>query len=240
MFRAPHGFRNPFVARATSRRGYEVVGWTKGVWDTAKPGVEAIVRRTIGGFRPGGILLLHDADGSGEGDDRSQTVEAVPEIVERAHAAGYELVTVSELAIARARQAHGALAHRRRARALRRAAGARAALGQHQHGDRGRRRLVVGDRVARAQPALDPAQGRRLEDRRSTRSRASRASTTRTSCRRSSSASCSTRCCRRASARSRASRCCSAGSSSSAPTCPTRRSPARSWPSRSCSRSRWS
>jgi peptidoglycan-N-acetylglucosamine deacetylase len=97
-FRAPHGFRNPFVARATARRGYEVVGWTKGVWDTAKPGVEAIVRRTIGGFRPGGILLLHDADGSGDGDDRSQTAEAVPEIVERAHAAGYELVTVSELA----------------------------------------------------------------------------------------------------------------------------------------------
>ena len=74
------------------------MGWTKGVWDTAKPGVEAIVRRTTGGFRPGGILLLHDADGSGDGDDRSQTVEAVPEIVERAHAAGYELVTVSELA----------------------------------------------------------------------------------------------------------------------------------------------
>jgi peptidoglycan/xylan/chitin deacetylase (PgdA/CDA1 family)/uncharacterized membrane protein YbhN (UPF0104 family) len=98
LFRAPHGFRNPFVARATSRRGYEVVGWTKGVWDTAKPGVEAIVRRTIGGFRPGGILLLHDADGSGAGADRSQTAEAVPEIVERAHAAGYELVTVSELA----------------------------------------------------------------------------------------------------------------------------------------------
>jgi uncharacterized membrane protein YbhN (UPF0104 family) len=74
------------------------VGWTKGVWDTAKPGVEVIVRRTSGGFRPGGILLLHDADGSGAGDDRRQTAEAVPEIVERAHAAGYELVTVSDLA----------------------------------------------------------------------------------------------------------------------------------------------
>jgi peptidoglycan/xylan/chitin deacetylase (PgdA/CDA1 family)/uncharacterized membrane protein YbhN (UPF0104 family) len=98
LFRAPHGFRNPFVARAAARRGYQVVGWTKGVWDTAKPGAEAIVRRTIGAFRPGGILLLHDADGSGANDDRSQTAEAVPEIVERAHAAGSELVTVSELA----------------------------------------------------------------------------------------------------------------------------------------------
>src|ERR1700712_2101992 len=85
--------------RSATRRGYEVVGWTKGVWDTAKPGVETIVRRTIGGFRPGGILLLHDADGSGANDERSQTAEAVPEIVERAHAAGAELVTVSELAV---------------------------------------------------------------------------------------------------------------------------------------------
>ena len=101
----------------TARRGYAVVGWTKGVWDTAKPGAEAIVRRTIGGFRPGGILLLHDADGSGAGADRSQTAEAVPKIVERAHAAGYELLTVSELADAGARPAHGDLAHHRRARA---------------------------------------------------------------------------------------------------------------------------
>jgi peptidoglycan/xylan/chitin deacetylase (PgdA/CDA1 family)/uncharacterized membrane protein YbhN (UPF0104 family) len=98
LFRAPHGFRNPLVGRVTARRGYEVVGWTKGVWDTAKPGVEAIVRRTSGAFRPGGILLLHDADGSGDNDDRSQTAEAVPEILELAHAAGYELVTVSDLA----------------------------------------------------------------------------------------------------------------------------------------------
>jgi peptidoglycan/xylan/chitin deacetylase (PgdA/CDA1 family)/uncharacterized membrane protein YbhN (UPF0104 family) len=98
LFRAPHGFRNPLVGRVTARRGYEVVGWSKGVWDTAKPGVEAIVRRTSGAFRPGGILLLHDADGSGDNDDRSQTADAVPQILERAHAAGYELVTVSDLA----------------------------------------------------------------------------------------------------------------------------------------------
>ena len=56
------------------------------------------MRRTSGALPAGRILLLHDADGSGDGDDRSQTAEAVPEIVERAHAAGYELVTVSELA----------------------------------------------------------------------------------------------------------------------------------------------
>jgi peptidoglycan/xylan/chitin deacetylase (PgdA/CDA1 family) len=92
LFRAPHGFRNPFVARdlAPGLRGRRLDEGRLG----HGAGCRGIVRRTTGGFRPGGILLLHDADGSGEGDDRSQTVEAVPEIVERAHAAGYELVTV--------------------------------------------------------------------------------------------------------------------------------------------------
>jgi peptidoglycan-N-acetylglucosamine deacetylase len=98
FFRAPHGFRNLFVHRAAEGRGYRIVGWTKGVWDTAKPGVETIVRRSVSGFRPGAILLLHDGDGSGNGDDRTQTAEAVPLIVDAAHDAGYRLVTVSELA----------------------------------------------------------------------------------------------------------------------------------------------
>jgi peptidoglycan-N-acetylglucosamine deacetylase len=96
-FRAPHGFRNPLVHKAAEGRGYRIVGWTKGVWDTAKPGVEAIVRRSVAGFRPGAILLLHDGDGSGLNDDRTQTAEAVPQIVDAAHAAGYQFVTVSEL-----------------------------------------------------------------------------------------------------------------------------------------------
>jgi uncharacterized protein (TIRG00374 family) len=98
LFRAPHGFRNPFVHRAAEGRGYRVVGWTKGVWDTAKPGSDKIVRRSVAGFRPGAILLLHDGDGSGQGDDRSQTAEAVPQIVDAAHDAGYQFVTISELA----------------------------------------------------------------------------------------------------------------------------------------------
>ena len=54
--------------------------------------------RSVAGFRPGAILLLHDGDGSGHGDDRSQTAEAVPQIVDAAHDAGYQFVTVSELA----------------------------------------------------------------------------------------------------------------------------------------------
>ena len=169
------------------------------------------MRRTIGGFRPGGILLLHDADGSGAGDDRSQTAEAVPEIVERAHAAGYELVTVSELA---------ERAPAKRTAPWRIVAGLalfavllelalRSRRPQHRH--RGQHRLVVGASRRSRSTCSRSCSRRSSGRRRSTRSRASRASTTRTSCRRSSSASCSTRCCPRASARSGAWPCCSAG-----------------------------
>ena len=97
----PRAARLPQPASCTARptgRGYRIVGWTKGVWDTAKPGVDAIVRRSIAGFRPGAILLLHDGDGSGARRRPQQTAEAVPQIVDAAHAAGYQFVTVSELA----------------------------------------------------------------------------------------------------------------------------------------------
>ena len=47
LFRAPHGFRSPFLVPVARRLGYRVVGWTAGVWDTAKPGIERIVDRSV-------------------------------------------------------------------------------------------------------------------------------------------------------------------------------------------------
>jgi uncharacterized protein (TIRG00374 family) len=98
LFRAPHGFRNPFVSAVAGQQGYRMVGWHGAVFDTARPGVEAIVARCTHVLRPGAILLLHDGDGSGQGGDRAQTVEAVPHILASAREQGLEPVTVSELA----------------------------------------------------------------------------------------------------------------------------------------------
>ena len=98
LFRAPHGFRNPFVSAVAGQQGYRMVGWTGAIFDTARPGVDAIVARCRSVLRPGAILLLHDGDGSGQGGDRSQTVAAVPHILESARERGLELVTVSQLA----------------------------------------------------------------------------------------------------------------------------------------------
>src|SRR5439155_3972715 len=88
-FRAPHGFRSPWVTPIARSLGQRTVGWSLGVWDSDKPGVNAIVDRTIEGTRPGSILLLHDGDGYDPLGDRRQTARAVPLIIDRLRADGY-------------------------------------------------------------------------------------------------------------------------------------------------------
>ncbi len=98
LFRTPHGYRGPFVAPVARRLGYRLVGWTGAIFDTARPGVDVIVDRCAGVLAPGAIVLLHDGDGSGRGGDRTQTVEALPRVLETARERGLVPVTVSELA----------------------------------------------------------------------------------------------------------------------------------------------
>jgi peptidoglycan/xylan/chitin deacetylase (PgdA/CDA1 family) len=100
LFRAPHGYRNPFVLREARRCGYRVFGWTLGVWDTDRPGVDTIRQRVRAGVGPGSILLLHDGDGYDPLGDRSQTAEALAGIIADIRSAGYSLAPLSDLAVA--------------------------------------------------------------------------------------------------------------------------------------------
>lgn len=95
-FRAPHGFRAPWVVPIAGQLGQETVGWSLGVWDSDRPGADVIARRTIEGARPGSILLLHDGDGYDLEGDRTQTAQAVPSIVDALHQRGYRFVTLDE------------------------------------------------------------------------------------------------------------------------------------------------
>jgi peptidoglycan/xylan/chitin deacetylase (PgdA/CDA1 family) len=89
LFRAPHGFRSPWVTSIARSLGQRTVGWSLGVWDSDRPGVESIAERTVEGARPGAILLLHDGDGYDPAGDRVQTAQAVPLIIDRLLAQGY-------------------------------------------------------------------------------------------------------------------------------------------------------
>lgn len=94
LFRAPHGFRSPWVTPIAASLGQRTVGWSRGVWDSARPGVDEIVRRTVEGARPGRIMLLHDGDGYDVHGDRSQTAAAMPRILDRLLERGYRFVTI--------------------------------------------------------------------------------------------------------------------------------------------------
>ena len=96
VFRAPHGFRNPWVTPIAASLGQRTIGWSLGVWDSARPGAEEIVRRALHGMRAGSILLLHDGDGYDPDGDRLQTAEALPAIIRGLRARGLTFSTLPE------------------------------------------------------------------------------------------------------------------------------------------------
>lgn len=101
-FRAPHGYRNPFVTRVAKKLRYRAVGWTYGVWDSDRPPAEEIRRRVRVKLKPGAIILLHDGDGydpagTTERGDRSNTAAALPGIIADARDAGYGFRSLGDL-----------------------------------------------------------------------------------------------------------------------------------------------
>ncbi len=100
MFRAPHGFRGPATAIGARRAGYRMAGWTTGVFDSAQPGSDVIAHRACRSLRPGGILLLHDADGWDPAASRMQTAAALGPICAGARERGLEPVSLGVLTAA--------------------------------------------------------------------------------------------------------------------------------------------
>ena len=66
-----------------------------GDWDPISR--ETVARRAVLHARPGSIILLHDGLNLSHDIDRSPTVRALPEIIERLRSRGYRFVTVPEL-----------------------------------------------------------------------------------------------------------------------------------------------
>ena len=106
LFRAPYfGDAEPTSADEigpaleAQRAGYLNVGLHVDPGDWTRPGVDAVVDRTVNQVEAGSadrsaqVVLLHDSGG-----DRAQTVAALPRIIKRLEAKGYRFVTISTLA----------------------------------------------------------------------------------------------------------------------------------------------
>jgi len=85
--RPPYGAVNATVVDRLGSRGLTTVLWSVDPADYSRPGTGAIVDRVLGAVRPGSIILLHDGGG-----DRSQTVAALPAIINGIRARGLGFV----------------------------------------------------------------------------------------------------------------------------------------------------
>ncbi|MEV6207831.1 polysaccharide deacetylase family protein [Kitasatospora sp. NPDC051914] len=83
-FRAPGGDFTAENERIAADHGMTSLGWSVDPRDWAKPGAPAIVAGVQQHLRPGGVVLMHDGGG-----DRSQTVEALKQLLPWLQARGY-------------------------------------------------------------------------------------------------------------------------------------------------------
>ena len=91
-FRAPYNdFSSAEISEAW-RLHMKTVQYDVDPEDWARPGSDAIYSRVVGAVRPGSIVLLHDGGG-----DRSQTVAALPRIIDTLRRRGYGFATVPDL-----------------------------------------------------------------------------------------------------------------------------------------------
>lgn len=88
FYRPPGGSLSPLVEDVANRLGEQVLGWNVDPSDYRRPPAAKIVDTVMSQVRPGSIILLHDGGG-----DRSQTLAALPMIIDNLKAQGYTFTT---------------------------------------------------------------------------------------------------------------------------------------------------
>ncbi|MGL5514301.1 MAG: polysaccharide deacetylase family protein [Sporomusa sp.] len=97
VMRPPHGFRDAVVMDIMAEHQLKVIEWSVSGRDWVNPGADVIAARTLGKVKNGSVVLLHDGDGIAAKADRTQTVEATRQIIDKLLAQGYKFVTVDEI-----------------------------------------------------------------------------------------------------------------------------------------------
>lgn len=88
LFRPPFGVVNPVIAKETLALNYKMVGWSVRSLDTVlKP--DRMRLRVMKQIGPGKVMLFHD--------NRKNTIEILPQIIEECMENGYEFVGIEEV-----------------------------------------------------------------------------------------------------------------------------------------------
>lgn len=91
LLRPPNGHYSQQSLKVTDELGYKTIIWNVDSLDWKNPGRDVIINRVMKRIKPGAIILLHASD------TPVQTADALPLLLERINAEGYQIVTVSEL-----------------------------------------------------------------------------------------------------------------------------------------------
>lgn len=90
--RPPGGRTNSRVYRMAREQNLALVMWDADTSDWKRPPPATITYNALSGIRPGGTILMHDGGG-----DRSNTVAALPGIIDGIKKRGYRCVTLDQL-----------------------------------------------------------------------------------------------------------------------------------------------
>ncbi len=92
FFRPPYGAYDGKVLTLMNSMGLTTVMWNVDPRDWSRPGTNVIINRVVYQTGRGSIILMHDGGGN-----RSQTVMALPSIIENLRSQGFTFVTLPQL-----------------------------------------------------------------------------------------------------------------------------------------------
>lgn len=91
LIRPPNGHYSQKSLKATDELGYKTIIWNVDSLDWKNPGRDVIIERVMKRIKPGAIILMHASD------TPVQTADALPILLQKIKAEGYQIITVGEL-----------------------------------------------------------------------------------------------------------------------------------------------
>lgn len=97
LFRPPHGWCPPWMAKSIESMGYDLINWSIDPKDWKHPKAHILIKRVENSRGKNAIVLLHDGLELKNDPGQENTVMALQEIVADFKAKGYEFVTIPQL-----------------------------------------------------------------------------------------------------------------------------------------------
>lgn len=97
FFRAPFGFRNPWLAPLLADRGLHYTAWSHRGFDTRDPDSDRVRHRLTRDLKPGDILLLHDGRSGRDHQNRPIIHTVLPQLLQELRKLGLTAVDLPTL-----------------------------------------------------------------------------------------------------------------------------------------------